>query len=348
MGQKLKYALIGAGVVGKLRAEAIVAAGSKLARVSDVNAAAGQALAQQFDAQFEPDWRRAIADGVDVVVVSTPPPLHPEMCIESLRAGRHVLCEKPLARTPEDCDHILEAAKASGRFLATGFNYRFYPAIKKAREILDSGGIGELDHVRSYAGHPGGKEFSHSWVHDAKVMAGGALVDNGIHILDLTQYFLGEVAEAHGFISNRVWQFDGCEDNAMAVLRSTEGKMASLHASWTEWRGYGWRIEIYGTKGCVTASYPPMMTQVRWRDSGKRSTHLFPLFQVRERLRGPYWTVLQSFVEEFAEFERAAAGEPSRIASGLDGMRAVRIAHTVYRESAEKAAVPLPSGLQRS
>jgi predicted dehydrogenase len=70
----------------------------------------------------------------------------------------------------------------AGRLLATGFNYRFYPAIVKAREILESGRIGELDHIRSYAGHPGGSEFTLPWVHEVDVMGGGALVDNGIHL----------------------------------------------------------------------------------------------------------------------------------------------------------------------
>ncbi|NIP76479.1 MAG: Gfo/Idh/MocA family oxidoreductase, partial [Xanthomonadales bacterium] len=72
--------------------------------------------------------------------------------MEALQAGKHVLCEKPLARNPQECQAMVAAALRSDRTLATGFNYRFYPSIRKARELLDSGIIGELDHIRSYAG----------------------------------------------------------------------------------------------------------------------------------------------------------------------------------------------------
>jgi predicted dehydrogenase len=94
-----------------------------------------------------------------------------------VEGGKHVLCEKPPARSPEEGRAILKAAERAGRLLATGFSYRFYPAIVKAREILRFLMIGELDHIRSYTGRPGGSEFTHPWVHDVEVMEGGALVD---------------------------------------------------------------------------------------------------------------------------------------------------------------------------
>jgi predicted dehydrogenase len=294
------------------------------------------------------DWRTLVRrDDLDAVIVSTPPPLHAEMCIEALENNKHVLCEKPLARTPAECKQILETAQRSGRVLATGFNYRFYPAIMKAREILDSGLIGELDHIRSYAGHPGGSEFTHPWVHDVNVMGGGALLDNGIHIIDLTRYFLGEVAEVKGYATNTVWGFHGCEDNGFALLKSPPGKVASLQASWSEWRGYRFHIEVYGTQGCVRASYPPMMTQmVRVNDRGGRShrkTYLFPKLQVVERLRSYRWTGLQSFINELMAFAGAATreGKKTPLALGYDGLRAVQIAHAVYDASANRGSIIL-------
>jgi predicted dehydrogenase len=228
---------------------------------------------------------------------------------------------------------IVEAAQKAARHLATGFNYRFYPAIEAIHSIFRAGGIGELDHIRSYTGHPGGKEFSHPWVHDVSVVGGGALMDNGIHILDLTQYFLGDVAEVKGFRTHRVWKFDGCEDNAFALLRNAKGNIAQVQASWSEWRGYRWWIEVYGTRGMLRASYPPMMARATTiaEDGAKRTRRfLFPAFQVEERVRGPYWTVQQSFVPEFECFARAARGEKTNAATGKDGMRAVEIAHAVY------------------
>lgn len=343
----MRLGLIGCGIIGVLRAEAIAQLdGFRLTAVADADAGRARAMAGRFGALVDADWRSLVRrPDIDAVIVSTPPPLHAPMCIEALEAGKHVLCEKPLARSPEEGRPILEAAERSGRLLAVGFNYRFYPAIVKAREILDSGLIGELDHIRSYTGHPGGREFSHPWVHEADVMGGGALVDNGIHTIDLTRYFLGEVSEVKGFATSNVWGFAGCEDNAFALLRSPVGKVASLQASWSEWRGYRWAIEIYGTRGCVRASYPPMLTQAVWMDRAggrrRRRMHIFPLFQVIERLRSPQWTVRQSFMAELPAFSRAIAGEKTVIAVGRDGLRAVEIAHAAYRGSRDGATVTL-------
>ena len=343
----MRLGLIGCGIIGILRAEAIAQLpGFQLVAVADADGARARAVADRFKAAMDVEWKNLVRrPDVDAVIVSTPPPLHAQMCIEALEAGKHVLCEKPLARSPEEARPILEAAERSGRLLATGFNYRFYPAIVKAREILDSGLIGELDHIRSYTGHPGGREFSHPWVHDVNVMGGGALVDNGIHTIDLTRYFLGEVSEVKGFATSNVWGFAGCEDNAFALLKSPVGKVASLQASWTEWRGYRWAIEIYGTRGCVRASYPPMLTQAVWADrpggARRRRMHVFPMFQVIERLRSPQWTVRQSFVAELPAFSRAVAGEKTEMALGRDGLRAVEIAHAAYRSSRDGTTVTL-------
>lgn len=340
----MRLGLIGCGMVGALRAAAIGRLGSvRLVAVSDVDQTRATTVGGSYGARIEADWRSLVdRSDIDAVIVATPPPLHAEMCIEALTAGKHVLCEKPLARQPDECRKILEAAEAAGRILATGFNYRFYPAIKKARSILDSGLIGELDHIRSYAGHPGGEEFTHPWVHDVGVMGGGALMDNGIHIIDLTQYFLGGVAEVKGFSTGNVWNYPGCEDNGFALLRSPEGKVALLQASWTEWRGYRFWIDVYGTRGCIRASYPPMLTQVVWvnRPGGRRHRriHLFPKLQVLERLRSYRWTGVRSFMEELAAFFRTIAGEKTPLALGWDGLKAVEIADAVYRSSANPVA----------
>lgn len=328
-----------------MRADAIAAlSGFRLVAVSDQDAGRASSLARRSGAAIDSDWRALVArTDLDAVIVSTPPPLHAEMCIAALEQGKHVLCEKPLARNPEEGRRIVDAARRHQRQLGTGFNLRFFPPIVKAREILDSGQIGELDHVRSFAGHPGGSEFTHAWVHDAGVMGGGTLLDNGIHIIDLTSYFLGDVAEVMGFATSHVWQFPGCEDNGFALLRNAAGKVATLHASWSEWRGYQFRVEVYGTRGCVVASYPPMMTRVvrleRPEGPPRKETFLFPKLQVLERLRSYRWSILQSFIQEMAAFERAARGEKTSVALASDGLRAIEVAHAVYASSREARSV---------
>lgn len=343
----LRLGLVGCGLAGSLRAGAIARLNScRLVGVADVDPARARSVAERYAAAAEPDWRALVRrEDVDAVIISTPPPLHVEMCVAALDSGKHVLCEKPLARSAAECRTMVEAAQRAGRVLATGFNYRFYPAVVTAKRILDSGRIGELDHVRSFAGHPGGSEFTHPWVHDAVTMGGGTLVDNGIHIVDLTRFFLGEVESVKGFTTEHVWRFDGCEDNAFALLRSPAGKIATLQASWSEWRGYRFWVEVYGTRGCIRASYPPMLAQVFWAtDPGgpmRRQWYTFPMFQVTERLRSYRWTARRSFEDEIIALSREIAGEKTALASGSDGLRAVEIAHAVYDDSHRGASVVL-------
>jgi predicted dehydrogenase len=311
----------------------------RLGAVCDAAAERAQDFGARFGGAVETDWRSAVArDDIDAVVVSTPPHLHAEMAVGALEAGKHVLCEKPLARTLDECETMVAAASRSGRFLATGFNYRFYPSIVKARELLDSGLIGPLDHVRSYTGYSA-QDHNHAWLHDVAIMGGGALRDNGIHLIDLTLHFLGELDEVKGYGSSAVWGFDGCEDNGFALVKSVEGRVASIHASWTEWRGYKLLVELYGERGCIRAWCFPMMTQVVWAETRGGATrkrrYLFPRVHLMEKLKSYRWVVVESFVREHREFVAAARGERSSVATGLDGLRALSVAHRAVRNGAQ-------------
>lgn len=327
----LRFGLIGCGDIGQLRAAAISqAAEDALVAVSDVDLAKSESLAARLGAEVARDWQALVGrPEIDAVIISTPPVYHAEMAIGAFQAGKHVLCEKPLALNVEECRLMLDAAEAAGCRLATGFNYRFYPSFVHARDALESGIIGELDHIRSYGGYSA-TSHNQPWVHDAATVGGGALRDIGIHLIDLTRDFLGEVAEVTGLATGDVWNFAGCEDNGFVLLRSPAGKVASLHASWTEWRRYQFRVELYGTRGCIRATCFPMMTQVVWaRETGgvtRRRTHLFPRTALGEKLHSYRWVVIRSFIEEFRAFRAYVNGQPSRVATGLDGLRAIEIA----------------------
>jgi predicted dehydrogenase len=328
----VRFALIGCGDIGILRAKALARSnGCRLVVAADTDGAKASAIAALVPgAVAVTDWREAIARlDVDAVIVSTPPSLHEEMTVASLEAGKHVLCEKPLARTPAECRAMVAAAERTEGKLATGFNYRFYPSFRRAREILDSGVIGDLDHIRAYGGYSA-TSHNQPWVHDAATVGGGALRDIGIHLIDLTRDFLGDVVAVQGAASGRVWKYPGCEDNGFALLTSSSGRIASVHASWTEWRRYQFRIEIYGSRGCIRATCFPMMTQVVWSgETGGRAqskTDWFPRVALGEKLRSYRWVVVESFVEELAAFASYVRGDPSRVATGADGLHAVEIA----------------------
>lgn len=343
----MRFGIVGCGVVGALRATALAGVkDAELVAVADPDGERRERLATRHRCRPHGDAAGLLADpSVEAVIVSTPPDRHREHVLAALASGRPVLCEKPLAPTPEACREMVREAGRRRLVLATGFNLRHYPAFARAREALASGAIGELDFVRAYHGHPGGAEFTHDSVHDARISGGGTLMDNGIHLLDLVRYFLGDVAEVKGYRSQSVWRFPDCEDNGFALLRSSAGRVALLQSSWTEWRGYGLWLEIYGTGGFVRASYPPMLFQIAraaapgTRPRVKRSW--FPWLQVTERLRSYRWTLVGSFRAELADFVAAVrAGRPAQ-SSGLDGLLATEIAHAIYRSSQSGECVRL-------
>lgn len=334
----LHAGLVGCGAIGELRAQALAqAAGFQLTAVADVDSARASGFAAKHKTVAEKDWQSLVArNDIQCVVVSTPPSSHEPITLAALQSGKHVLCEKPLARTPEECRSMMDAAQRAGKLLATGFNYRFYPSVLKARELFDAGLIGELDHVRAYAGYSATAHHQ-AWLHDVNAMGGGALRDNGIHLIDTMLYFFGDPVEVQGAASGTVWSFPGCEDNGFALVRNSRGNIATIHASWTEWAGYRFSIELYGTQGCIKMRCFPMITEVIHGDAkaGKtsRQRFLFPRVHFMEHVKGYQWVVVQSFIREFAEFRLAIEGKKSAIASAHDGWRAVDLAHRACQSS---------------
>jgi predicted dehydrogenase len=339
----LRYGLIGCGDIGRLRAAALARTGGRLIATSDQDPRRARALAADHGAAADRHWQTLLArDDVDAVIIATPPLAHAEMAVEALHAGKHVLCEKPLARSPHECRAMVAAAELAGRMLATGFNYRFYPSFERARALLEDGAIGALRHIRSYGGYSAASH-GQAWVHDAGVVGGGALHDIGIHLIDLTRLFLGEVEEVKGYASHGVWGFEGCEDDGVAVLRGAGNRIATLHASWTEWGRYRFEIVLVGERGRITATCFPMRLELISSDrvGGKmrRTVERFPGTFVGEHARSYRWVVRRSFERELSAFEAAVRGEPASIATGRDGLRAIEIAFAAAgrAEAAEPA-----------
>lgn len=331
----IRVGLVGAGGIGALRARAIAQVPAlRLVAVADVRDEARRALAGRGVRAYADAAAMWADPKVDAVVLSTPPASHEPLGLQCLTAGKHLLCEKPLAITPEACARLVQAAQRAGLGLATGFNLRYTRAALLARRLLDAGAIGTLDHVRAFHGHAGGREFGHDWVTDPAVTGGGTLMDNGIHLIDLTRSFLGEVAAVKGFASHHTWRKQGCEDNGFLLLRNAAGRVATLQASWTEWRGYGYRLELYGSQGFIRFGYPPLYLVHGRRTGGERvrlRRHFFPLYQLGERLRGWEWGLVETLVRDLSGWAQALASGAEPPVSGRDGWEAVRLAQSAER-----------------
>lgn len=332
--RELRLGLVGAGLIGQQRARAIAASpGLRLVAVADLDETMARKAAG--GARIMNDAASLAADPeIDAIIVATPPSSHEALGLMCLQAGKHVLIEKPLATSLKSCERLVVAAELRGLRLATGFNLRLTRAAILARSLLDAGAIGALDHVRGFHGHQGGEEFTHDWISDQAVAGGGALMDNGIHVIDLVRSFLGEVTNVHGFATSHTWQRPGCEDNGFLLFQNAKGNVGAIQASWTEWRGYGYRIEIYGTSGFIRFGYPPLhlIHGSRQADGRMRTRRfLFPSYQILERLRGWEWGLQETLSLELNAFAKAIRSGTPLSATGRDGLEAVRIALSATR-----------------
>jgi predicted dehydrogenase len=344
----MKFGIAGAGTIGLLRARSVAEhAGLTLAAVMDPDQARARAGAAPFPGARATGTLDELfaTEGLEAVIVSSPVQFHEEACIQALESGLHVLCEKPLSNSLDSCRRIYEAARASGRTLATGFNHRYYPAIKYVKAAIEGGLVGRLDHLRVFGGHDGLHNFRADWQYKGPLSGGGAMMDVGIHMTDLARYLAGEVTEVYGWAGNRVWQVEGSEDNAVAVFRTETGVPIFYQATWTEWRGYRFYVDAYGDQGMVRGYYAPMSNLLVTRTGpGARRTKrkIYPEIMVREKLKSWTSTALLSFKDELHDFLRMIRGEKHMaLADGWSGVRAIEIATAVYESTASGQAVRL-------
>ncbi len=241
----MNYAIIGCGLIGKKRLVALPA-GSKLAVACDTNLSRAEALVELAKGgRVVTDFKQAVADPqVDAVIVATINSTLAEISAEAIRAGKHVVVEKPAGISVAEIDGLIALAAKHGVVVRVGFNHRFHPAFIKAREIFDSGVMGEMMFIRARYGHGGRIGYDREWRADPKLAGGGELMDQGIHLIDLAGWFLGEFKKVDGHVATYFWDMP-VDDNAFLDLQTASGQTAWLHVSCTEWKNL-FSFEIYG------------------------------------------------------------------------------------------------------
>jgi predicted dehydrogenase len=241
----MNYAIIGCGLIGKKRLAGLPA-GSKLAVACDTNLSRAEDLikiAQTGRAMA--DFKQAVADPqVDAVIVATINSALPEVSAAAIRAGKHVIVEKPAGITVQQIDELIALEKKHGVCVRVGFNHRYHPSFSKAREIFASGVMGEMMFIRARYGHGGRIGYDKEWRADPKLSGGGELIDQGIHLIDLAGWFLGEFKKIDGHAVTYFWDMP-VDDNAFLSLQTAQGQTAWLHVSCTEWKNL-FSFEIYG------------------------------------------------------------------------------------------------------
>lgn len=241
----LGFAIIGCGLIGKKRAQALPPS-AVLIYACDLDATRAQGVAAvRPGCRAVTDYRTALADpAVDAVIVATLNSALAPITQDAVRAGKHVLVEKPGALNAGQLEAIAADAKKTGARVRIGYNHRFHPALLKARELLEAGALGPLMFLRGRYGHGGRKGYDREWRADPKLSGGGELIDQGVHLIDLAGWFLGDFATIEGHAATYFWDMK-VDDNAFLSLRTAAGQTAWLHVSCTEWKNL-FSLEIYG------------------------------------------------------------------------------------------------------
>lgn len=333
----MRVGLIGAGLQGHRRAPVIHSfPGTELVVVSAAHKESAQALASKFGCEAAVGWESVVRrSDIDIIVVCTPPDLHAKISISAMESGKHVLCEKPLARTIQEAEAMVKAAKANNVVLKCGFNHRYHPAIQKAKKLLDEGVLGKTYLIRARYGICGRPGYEREWRANPEIAAGGQLMEQGIHVVDLSRWFLGEFREVVAFTANYFWKTEPLEDNAFVLLRGEDGKVAFIHSSLTQWKNL-FSLEIFGSDGYAI---------VDGLGGGYGTERL--IFGRREFLK-PFASEVTEFrgedrcwYEEWKDFIACIKENREPLGNGYDGLIAMRLVNAAYESSRKRCVVTL-------
>ena len=248
----LGFGIVGLGMIANYHARAIAEAGG--ARLMGV-AGRDAAKARQFaEAKGVPFWTTRIEElvlrpDIQVICIATPSGLHLDPVLAALRAGRHVIVEKPLEITVERVDEMIRAADAAGVRLAAIFQSRFGTGAGTVKAAIDSGRFGRMVLASAYVKWHMKPEYYKGWKGTLSIDGGGALMNQGIHAVDLLQWFAGLPAEVFGWTTRRVHTGIEAEDTVTAALRYPGGALGTIEATTAAYPGWSRRIEICGENG---------------------------------------------------------------------------------------------------
>ena len=330
--------LVGAGQVGARRAEVVHAfEGTELAVVADTDLGRARNVSAAYGGHAVRDWEEVIArEEVGVVIVSTPNKFLMPVSLSALEHGKHVLCEKPLARTPEEAQRMVDAARANRVVLKTGFNHRYHPAIFRAREAVARGTLGDLEFIRCRYGHGGRPGYEREWRGDPEMAGGGELLDQGVHAFDLLRWFMGEFRELTGFVDTRFWDIAPLEDNAFVLLRTDAGQTASVHVSWTQWKNL-FSFEVFGREGYAIVEGLGGSYGTERLTLGRRRPESGPPEEQTVEFSGPD----RSWHDEWVDFVTALKEGREPMGSGYDGLQVLRLVYATYEAARDSRIVRL-------
>ncbi|HOJ10782.1 MAG TPA: Gfo/Idh/MocA family oxidoreductase [Clostridiales bacterium] len=250
---KLKFGIIGCGLISNWHADAILKInGAELSGATDVSEKSRQAFASKYNIKAFDSIEELLASDVDVVSVCTPSGLHAPLAIKVANAGKHIIVEKPMAITLEQADQMIEACEKNNVKAAIISQMRFTPAVRKLKEAIDTGVLGRIVSGDMYMKFYRSQEYydKGGWRGTWKMDGGGALMNQGIHGVDLLRYVMGPVKSIHALTRTLARKIE-VEDTAAAVMEYANGALGVIQATTSIYPGLPRRMEISGDKGTV-------------------------------------------------------------------------------------------------
>ncbi|MFD0048248.1 Gfo/Idh/MocA family protein [Actinomycetes bacterium NPDC127524] len=338
--RKLRIGVIGCGSIATHRHLPEYAANpeAEIAAVCDIVKERAEEKAELYQAKAYTSYEELLQDNtIDAVSVCTPNYLHAPITIAALKAGKHVLCEKPMATSREDAEAMIKASEESGKKLMIAHNQRFVPSHVKARELIESGKIGKLFSFRTAFGHGGPEGWSadgkDSWFFKKSQAFIGAMGDLGVHKTDLLRYLLNEeITEVGSFVEGNAKENSDVDDNAVCILKTESGIIGTLAASWSYTAKEDNSTILYGEHAIVRVEDHPEYSLIVQYKSGE--TVNYELGQIQSNDEGGQNSseVIDKFIESILSGKEPAV-------SGEEGMKSLMVVLAALKSNETKSIV---------
>lgn len=328
--------MIGAGLQATRLGSAIIDSNrSVLVCLTDKKKELASNLARSFHCSVVDDWKEVINSGVDAVVICVPPYLHAEISLQAMKKGIHVLCEKPISYSTDEALKMIKVSEEKKVILQIGFNHRYHQGIRQVKKWHDDGQIGKIRFIRSVYGIGARPGIKDEWRSDPGIIAGGQLMEQGIHCIDLMRWFVGDPSEVICFTSKPSSIIEPLEDNTFVTFRTREDQLINIHSSLYQWKNH-FSFEVYGTKGYASVfglggSYEKEKAILGIKDS-------FAPFSekvIEYRDNDKSWKL------QWEDFVNSITNKKEVLVSGNDGYEALRLVFAAYQADHERKSIKL-------
>ncbi|OIJ17498.1 dehydrogenase [Anaerobacillus alkalilacustris] len=338
----LKIGVIGCGSIAKHRHLMEYAQNDQveIVAVCDIVKERVTEFAELYEAKAYTNYEDLLAnEDIDAVSVCTPNYLHAPISIAALNAGKHVLCEKPMATSKEDAEEMIQAAEASGKKLMIAHNQRFVPAHQKARQLIEKGELGKIYSFRTAFGHGGPEGWSadgaDSWFFKKEEAFIGAMGDLGVHKTDLLRFILGEeFVEVGAFVETSAKENADVDDTAVCVLKSESGIIGTLAASWSYVSQEDNSTVIYGEKGIMRLLDNPVDSLIIQYQNGEVAKYELGKMQTNEAGGQTSTEVIDRFVNSIINNEESPV-------SGVEGLNSLQVVLAALESQETKKIVKI-------